>query len=159
MPTSTYDLVASSTLGSAVATVTFSSIPSTYRDLVLIVGATSSVNAQMRVRPNGLTTNQRSISAEGNGSASASVGFSDLGQLSQFNYFGTAPTIQIVQFFDYAQTDKHKSVLIRMNRADTGTAMMAGRWASTTAITSIDIFNDSGNFSIGSTFHLYGIAA
>jgi hypothetical protein len=158
MPTPTYDLISSTVLGSSTSTVSLSSIPSTYRDLVIVVTAISSVNAQLRARPNGATTNHLSLAAESTGATTASVTFSNLGELSQFNNFGTEYAITIIHFFDYAQTNKHKSVLMRMNRAGQGVAMMGGRWASTTAISSIDIYNDSGTWSAGSTLYLYGIA-
>jgi hypothetical protein len=47
MPTPTYDLIESTALGSSASSITFSSIPSTYRDLVLVIdviGTDSSVN-------------------------------------------------------------------------------------------------------------------
>ena len=52
MPTPTYDLLASSVLGSNTATVSFSSIPSTYQDLVLVVNASATALAFGRVRVN-----------------------------------------------------------------------------------------------------------
>jgi hypothetical protein len=68
-------------------------------------------------------------------------------------------SIQVIQFMDYAQTDKHKTVLMRTNRAGGGVSMIAGRWASTSAITSIVLAPDGGTFNTGSTFYLYGIVS
>ena len=73
MPTSTYDLIASNVLGSSASSIEFASISSSYRDLVIVVTATNSSLAQLRVRPNGQTTNLSSVTAEGNGSTTASV--------------------------------------------------------------------------------------
>lgn len=160
MPTSTYDLIASNVLSTSASSVTFSSISGSYRDLVIVVTATTNVNAQYRVRPNGATTNLSSITAEGNGTNTATVTYSNnIGELNTFNSLGSAVGVQIIQIMDYAQTDKHKTILIRVNRADTGVAMIVGRWAQTTAITSVDLVTDSGNFSSGSSFYLYGIVS
>jgi len=64
---------------------------------------------------------------------------------------------------DYSATDKHKTVLVKRGVSDaTGysVGMEAGRWASTSAITSINIFDQSGDtFDAGSSFALYGVAA
>jgi hypothetical protein len=158
MPTPTYDLIASTVLGSSVSSVTFSSISGSYQDLVAVVTATTSVNAQLRVRPNGQTTNLSSVTAEGNGSTTASVAYgANIGELNLYNNLGSAPSVQIIQFSDYAMTDRHKNLFIRANRAGTGVSMTAGRWASTSAITSIDLLPDGGTFSSGSTFYLFGI--
>jgi hypothetical protein len=45
MPTSTYTALANLTLGTAASSITFSNIPATYRDLILITSARSSTTA------------------------------------------------------------------------------------------------------------------
>ncbi len=157
--TDTYTLIASNVLATSAASITFSSIPSTYRDLVIVVTATTSVNAQLRVRPNAQTTNLTSVTAEGNGSTTASVTYTNIGEMSSHNNLGSDASVQIIHFMDYAITDKHKTVLIRSNRASTGVSAIAGRWASTSAITSIVLAPDGGNFNTGSTFYMYGLVA
>ena len=69
----------------------------------------------------------------------------------------------ILQIQDYSATDKHKSYLYRSGGAtDTnyGTYAAAGRWANTSAITTITIA-PSGSYTLlaGSTFALFGIQA
>jgi hypothetical protein len=72
---------------------------------------------------------------------------------------GTSQSVTIIDIMDYSQTDKHKSVIARGNTPGWGTRMIAGRWASTAAITSIVIKTEAGlTFSIGDSFSLYGIA-
>ena len=159
MPTPTYDLIASNVLGTSAASITFSSIGSSYRDLVIVVTATNSSLAQLRVKPNGLTTNLSSVTAEGNGTTTASATYTNIGEMSLFNNLSSEISIQTIQFMDYAQTDKHKTVLFRTNRAGGGVSMIAGRWASTSAITSIVLAPDGGTFNTGSTFYLYGIVS
>jgi hypothetical protein len=157
--TDTYTLMASNVLGTSAASITFSSIPSTYRDLVIVVTATTSVNAQLRVRPNAQTTNLTSVTAEGNGSSTASVTYTNIGEMSSHNNLGSDASVQIIHFMDYAITDKHKTVLMRSNRASVGVSAIAGRWASTSAITSIVLAPDGGTFNTGSSFYLYGLVA
>jgi hypothetical protein len=62
---------------------------------------------------------------------------------------------------DYSATNKHKTVLVRADNANSITMAHAARWANTSAITSIVLtsFEGAGNFAIGSTFSLYGVIA
>jgi hypothetical protein len=52
MPTPTYIPLATVTLGSADSSVTFSSIPATYRDLILVLNGTRSTTSGVRARAN-----------------------------------------------------------------------------------------------------------
>jgi hypothetical protein len=71
--------------------------------------------------------------------------------------FGSGRSVAISQIFDYAQTNKHKSVLGRTNRADVGVSATAARWANTAAITRVDAVNISSTFAAGTTFNLFGV--
>jgi peptidoglycan hydrolase-like amidase len=159
MPTPTYDLLASTVVSSSTNAVTFLSVPSTYRDLVVVVTATTSVNAQLRIRPNELTTSMVSVTAEGNGTTATTNNYSNIGEMGTFNNMSSDGSVQIIQFMDYAQTNKHKMVIMRTNRASAGTSIIIGRWASTDAINAVQLVTDGGTFNTGSTFYLYGIVA
>jgi hypothetical protein len=99
----------------------------------------------------------------GNGSDAIS---SNLGGTSDRLYlaYSTEPTTtnasnSITQIMDYSATDKHKTTLVRSNNAADATEAMTGRYASTTAVTSIEIGLDGSlSFASGSTFSLYGVA-
>ena len=69
----------------------------------------------------------------------------------------------IIQFMDYSATDKHKTTLDRYqttrDNGDSEVGMIAGRWASTSAITSISLFPNSSTLKAGTTASLYGIAS
>jgi hypothetical protein len=92
-------------------------------------------------------------------------GSSAFSQTNNFSYFdlsagiGTPKDATVIsQIMDYAQTDKHKSVLSRISKASAGVGAIAGRWASTAAITTISINQGGfGNFAAGSTFSLFGL--
>ncbi len=150
MPTSTYDLIASNVLGSSAASVTFSSISASYRDLVLIVNRLSSGNFTSLVFNSDTGSNYIRIVVE----AYPSTIQTSTGTYSQF-YPGVnvGDVLAIFQIFDYAQTDKHKSILTQLND-DGELNISAGRWASTSAITSITA---NGGFDTGDSLYLYGI--
>jgi hypothetical protein len=132
--------------------VTFSSIPATYRDLVLVTEGTAT-NASYSLRFNGdSTVNYAIVNMRGNGSTAASSAATD----DQISIDQSLPAI--VQVLDYSATDKHKSVLSRANSAANTVWAIAARYASTSSITTINLQNMS-NFGAGSTLSLYGIAA
>lgn len=166
MPTPTYDLIASNVLASPATTVTFSSlntVAAAYRDLVVVtVGAStdSFVYAYMRFNSDAGTYSY--VYANGDGSAQASAGPGDnkiqLG--GKASYYTTAlQAVARIEIFDFAQTDKHKNQIIRFDSAGQATEMMASRWATTSAITSINLIMNVGSWATGSTFYLYGIVS
>jgi hypothetical protein len=163
MPTPTYTPLATVTLGASASSVTFSSIPATYRDLIFIFNGTSaSGTPAVEARVNGDTGgNYNRVRMIGNGSTATSAAAS--GQSSFTVAAGSMPTstvaTHIVQFMDYSATDKHKTVLNRGNIPSGTVEAFAQRWANTAAITSISVFVTSDNFAAGSTFSLYGIVA
>jgi hypothetical protein len=154
MPTPTYDLIASTVLSSSASSVTFSSISQDYRDLVLVC-KTDNVTV---VRVNSDTSSiYYNVRAAGNGSSTASSTFDEISWFSASNY-GTSG-LSMWQFMDYSVTDKHKTVLSRVNDSTANVSMAAHRWASTSAITALEVTTlGNGNYSAGSTFYLYGVA-
>ena len=163
MPTPTYDLIASNVLSSSASSVTFSSIPATYRDLVLVVDGTGSSATQfVSLRFNGsFASEYTNVTAEGNGTNAVSSAGGPTGQLNASNErypFTTTASNIIFQIMDYSATDKHKTVLIRANGAANSTVMTAGRWASTSAINQVQVLFGA-NFNSGTSFYLYGIVS
>jgi hypothetical protein len=163
MPTPTYDLIASNVLGSNAANVTFSSIPSTYRDLVLVITArvTATTNSGWLQFNSDSGSNYNRIAMQGNGSTATTSNAANQTSLYISNtdaWSATTRAIATVQIFDYATTNKAKSGLIRADRSDGAVSAMAFRYNSTSAITSILIDTD-GTYNSGSTFYLYGIVS
>ena len=163
---STYTPIATTTLSSNQATVTFSSISGSYTDLVLIVSAnqTPALNTQY-IRFNGDTgTNYSYTVLTGNGTSAISArGTTQDAWYS--GYYGVPPTtgfgIEIYNFQNYANSTTYKTGLSRTNRASGGVDAMVGLWRNTAAITSITygITGISAYLTSGSTFTLYGILA
>ena len=166
MPTSTYDLIASNVLGSSAASVTFSSIPATYRDLVLVTQYLStSTNTYAILRFNSDSgSNYQHVYMSGSSGSTYSGSGSFTGVLSVYwtAANSTGPVLGIYHIMDSSATDKHKTVLSRTNTDNTsrnGVEAFANRWANTAAITQIDVVGGNNNFAAGSSFHLYGISA
>ena len=157
MPTSTFTALATTTLGASASSVTFSSIPATYRELVIVVNGSPSTSAYVYAEFNSDTTsaNYPFVYMRGNGSTTDSgTGSKDL------SYVFTSAPFQIqMQIMDYTATDKHSTVLTRDGNAANQTVARAMRWANTSAITSVKILVGAGNFNAGTTFSLYGIEA
>jgi hypothetical protein len=157
--------LANTTLSGSAATVTFSSISGSYRDLVLVTSTTCGAGVQIvGLRFNSDSgSNYSYVYAEGSGSAS----FSGSGTNSQIyldpgSYGATTSSDRyngITHILDYSATDKHKTAIIRADIASSGVAMTAGRWANTSAITTVTVVAGLNNFVAGSTFALYGVSS
>lgn len=162
MPTPTYDLIASTTIAAATSSVVFGSLPQTYRDLVLIVNADGTSQTELYVRMNEDTASTyTAVRMQGSGSTTASTTYSGTGGM-RLNGNGDIMTNfsfnAVIQLLDYSATDKHKTVLSRTSSSQ-GVDANAGRWPSTSAITSVRAYPFAGSFDVGSTFNLYGIAS
>lgn len=163
MPTPTYTPLANVTLASATSTISFSSIPSTYKDLIFVINiaATATVLNEVFIRFNGDTgSNYSYLEAFGAGSGSGGGG-SGSRTYNMIGYHGGGVSvITIAQVMDYSATDKHKTTLARNDKTDQGTTMIGCRWANTAAVTSALISNIApANFPVGTTVALYGVIA
>jgi hypothetical protein len=162
--TTTYDLLYSNVLTTNTTSVTISSISSAYRDLILVIdGIAGNADFFPRIRFNGDTgSNYSWVNAQGTGSSSGSFSGTETGQQlgNAVSFATTTRTMIVSQIMDYSTTDKHKASLTRANRANQATEMLAGRWANTSAITSIQLYSGNGN-SLGpdTVIYLYGIVS
>jgi hypothetical protein len=165
MPTNTYTPLATVTLGGSDSEIVFSSIPATYRDLILVINGKASVpgadSAVMRFNSD-TGSNYSNVRMVGTGSSATSYA-----DTAAFAYIGiptnssTAFSI-ITQIMDYSATDKHKTLLSRHGQADGWVTAHAGRWANTTAITSVSVLVPTGStwtYQTGMTMSLYGVIA
>jgi hypothetical protein len=161
---STYEPIATNTLASATNNVTFSSIPSTYTDLVLIMSLKSTSGVQdCLIQLNSDTGNNYSSTfLYGTGSSAASTRQSN-NPYGYGDYVGAIFTTnfnnEIVQFMNYSNTTTNKTFISRANQASNGVDAIVNLWRSTAAINTIKLFPSAQNFAIGSTFTLYGIKA
>lgn len=168
----TYTLIASNTLSSSAASVTFSSIPGTYTDLVLRMSVRTITNSSSEVvllRFNSDTTGNYSFTfLTGDGSTAAS----SRGSNQTYIYFsgtasgnGTSNTFSNAEIYIPSYTAaQNKSIgvfPVTENNATSTTTKIeptSGLWRNTAAISSISILGTVGaGLATGSSFFLYGI--
>ena len=170
--TTSFESIATTTVGAGgTSTVTFSSIPSTYKHLqIRFIARTSNASSGdgLAVRYNsdsGSNYNYHYVAGDGastsaSGSAVAvtrNIAYRPTGATAGANMFG----VGIIDILDYANTNKNKTIR-NLGGADlngSGVVLLdSGLWMSTSAITQIDITSDSAStIQQYSQFALYGI--
>jgi len=157
MATAAMIALATTTLGASASSVTFSSIPADYRDLILFADYEMATTGPPIIRFNGDSgANYSRLYMGGNGGVQNGSG--STGTSYEIGYFAGGDRVRtITQIMDYS-TDKYKTVLDRINNTGTYKTVvgMAARWGSTSAITSI-YYGAGTNFAAGSIFSLFGI--
>ena len=162
MATNTYVALQKTTVsGSSTSSVTLSSIPQGYTDLVLVFEGTESANQYIAFRVNSDTNSNYSWTRMyGDGSAA----YSSQGNSVTFGRLGigdpsSGRTVTTSHFMNYSNSTTYKSILSRSSGGGF-VGSLINLWRSTAAITSITILTTtSDTFTAGSTFSLYGIAA
>jgi len=160
---STYEPIATTTLGSATPTVTFSSISGSYTDLVLIFsGSNATSNNGLRLRFNSDSgSNYSSTYVYGDGStATSSFGASTTGGQIAVD-IGSSQSMCIANIMNYSNATTYKTFIGRGSSAANYADANVSLWRNTAAITSVTVLLGAGtsNFATGSTFTLYGIKA
>ncbi len=156
---STYEPIATYTVsGSSQRSYTFSSIPSTYTDLVLVVRGSAGAGANCYIRFNSDTgTNYSFVYASGNGSGTeaGSATSQDAAYIGAF--YGNSMCITNVM--NYSNTTTYKTLYSREGDSSQFTRMYVNTWRSTAAINSLTFLGNENNLDIGTTLTIYGIAA
>lgn len=163
----TYEPIASQTLGSDAASITFGSggtLPQTYTDLVIVAfSAEGAVNPNLPTLAmtfNGDTGNNYSRTLVfGNGSTASSARGSS--NPAWYHASGTTSDYRaaVISIMSYSNTNVFKTGLAADGNAGASVVRNVGLWRSTSAITSITIAGLTANLKSGSTFSLYGIKA
>lgn len=167
----TYEAIATQTLSSSAASVTFSSIPSTYTDLILVCS----------VRDNTTGTAFSNVQFQYNGDTGSNYSWTEFNGYSTFTqsqrssnttgawggYMSSIAGIftpMIIHIMNYSNTTTNK---ISLGRSNLGASSpntnnyvegIVSIWRNTAAINSIKL-NGAISFASGSTFSLYGIAS
>jgi hypothetical protein len=160
---STYEPIATTTVAVAATTINFTSIPSSYTDLRLVMTfrATTGTNTS-RLRFNGDTgANYSSTTLRADGSAASSDRGTGSLWINPFNATATTtiPLMVTYDIFSYTGST-FKTLLMTASGDQNGSGWVeriVGLYRSTSAITSISIDASSLTFAIGSTATLYGI--
>ena len=160
-----FESIATTTVGTAVATVTFSSIPQTYKHLQIrsIYANTTGFDAYALITLNGFAARTHYFLGINNANAQGTnpnsifgpVAYGSSGSLS--NRFG----VNITDILDYTNTGKFKTVRnmggIEGNSLGSIATMQSGYANTTSAITTIVLTSQGTNFAVDSSFALYGI--
>jgi hypothetical protein len=166
----TFVRIASATVGSGGASsINFTSIPGTYTDLCIKVSARSTRNFgwdALRLRFNGSSTGYSDRVLAGNGSSP----FAFTNAVTNYIFSGdindagtTSNTFSVTELYipNYASSN-NKSISTdsaEENNATTAQAnLISAFWTNTSAITSIELTCNAGNFVENSTAVLYGIS-
>jgi hypothetical protein len=172
--TSSYESIATSTPSNGTASITFSSIPQTFKSLQVrsIVRDTSTGGFDaipVDIRPNNDATTIYAIhSLRGDGTTVTADGYTGQPQglpwaaavrsgSSNTNTYGA----MILDIIDYTSTSKYKTLRMisggDVNGSGSVISLDSALWQSTSAITSLTIKADYTAFASGTTFALYGV--
>lgn len=166
-------LISQQILTSAVSTITFASIPGSYKKLILQVtarGTAAADTAGVSVRFNGDSGANYDYEriASGTGSLARSAGvavtMSTVGKITAANGTSGQGGRLTVEIPDYADANFRKEYLSQSGYRATLDATggyfiehIAGNWRNTNPITQIDVLCGTGNFAVGSIFTLWGV--
>jgi hypothetical protein len=164
-----YELIQTQLITTNTASVTFSSIPQTYKHLqIRMIARTSSAgnrdeNCFMQLNGDTTSSNYRYHSLLGDGSSVISFSGTSM-FLNSIN--GNADTTgsfapKVIDILDYAVTAKNTTTRTLNGKDSAGPEkriiLTSGLWVNTAAVTSVRIFPADTSFIDGSRFSLYGI--
>jgi hypothetical protein len=161
--TATYSLIASYThSGASTTTITMSSIPATFTDLVVVSNVLYSANNgdYMSWRMNGDSSAlYSSTPVVGTGTAAESFRATNGTQIAFYGSSTTNYVPSITNFMDYANTTTNKTILLRASGAGNSVEARVGLYRSTAAISSISLFFPVASIAAGTNIKIYGIQA
>jgi len=142
------------------ASISFTSIPSTYKHLQLrIMLPTVGDETAMRFNSDS-GSNYSRHGLFGNGATASAYGATNQ-TYDGLSDSSTQPNVIITDILDYANTNKYKTTRTLSGRDQNGSGVVAlrsGSWRNTNAITAITLtVTNSSNFPQYSSFALYGI--
>jgi hypothetical protein len=160
--------IATRTLTTSTASITFSGIPGSWQDLMLVATSNgTAISTFISWQVNGDTTSKYINAYIFGGPYTATPMYTSYGALRgngalSITQLPTGIGLSnnvIAHFFNYADTSKWKSMLCESNDARQYYGISSGTWQSTSAITSLKIFPDTGVFNTGTSVTLYGVSA
>jgi hypothetical protein len=165
-PGKDYDSIATTTVGAGGAsTITFSSVPSTYKHLQVRAFGKVGTATNVRFRLNSDTSTSTysyhylygdgSTPSAGNGTGTGNFGPGYVGYMSSNAQFGSF----VIDILDYANTNKYKTArsLLGVDANGSGNIMLSSSvWLNTAAVSNLEIYA-AYNFAEYSSFALYGV--
>lgn len=163
--TGNFDLISQQFGNGSVSSITFSSIPQTYKSLQLRVNVlNASGSSATGLQFNGVTTGYYVHGFYGIGTSVMPVASGATTFIPGIALTTTYPSFSIIDIIDYASTAKYKTtkLILGLNQNTTGNSeidILSGLYTSTTAITSLTYYSTGSNvFSSTSSFALYGVS-
>jgi hypothetical protein len=162
----TYDSIAATTTTTASPAVTFSNIPQTYTDLVLVVSiransTPTSFGTGVRFNSDTGTNYSRTVLY---GAGAGAVAFRSTDQTRFFCSAGSTTANQFnlirLNIMNYTSSSSYKGFAVINDDLGDVASLSSGLWRSNNAITSLTItpYDDNATgFATGCTFTLYGI--
>ena len=162
-----YESIQTYTLTSSQTTITFNSIPSTYKHLqIRCIAKSTSTASQGDLTFNSDTGNNYAWhQLYGNGSSA----FAD-NSINRANIVGAAALVassvsnvfsaSVIDILDYADTNKFKTVRHLVGQDENGSGIISfnsGLWRSTAAVNTVTITARTNSIAQYSSFALYGI--
>ena len=155
------------TVTSSSTSLTFSSIPSTFKHLQIRYVARTNTGAALFMQFNGDSANNYAWHfMRGNGSNLSAFGYASQGQIGVSlpdNGIGVNQlSTGVIDIIDYQSTTKNKTTktfcgLSTNTSSGNEVSVQSGLWRSTSAINSITIYSNGGSWTSASQFALYGI--
>lgn len=159
---STYEPIATTTLGSASNAITFTSISSAYTDLkVVFTGTASTTTGPLVYFNNDSGSNFSRTYLYANGSSAASGSTTSAQYINVGNWYTSNPCFTTIDIFSYAGST-YKTCLVNTSSDQNGSGVVyriVGLWRSTSAINRIDLYMASDQFNAGTTATIWGIKA
>lgn len=171
--TNSYESIQTTTLSSSQATITFSSIPATYKHLQIRFIArdsdTGSTFDYTTLQYNGDTSTANytyhvlsgnGATAAGSGGGTGIINYNVGGYIVAGGATASVFGVGVIDILDYANTSKYKTTrtLSGWDKNGAGSVgLSSGLWLSTSAISSIVIGSQAGNLVTYTQFALYGI--
>lgn len=167
--TATYSLIDSYALSSTSTSITFTSIPQTFTDLVAVVNiigpATTNVTTLQAQCNNDTSSNYQVVWLSSVWPSSLQTS-ADTRDALYFHWTASSlgsnrSSVAIINFQEYSTSNKYKHILSRFS-ANSETSLMGQSWKSQNAITSIKFLtagSEANWWEVGSTIKLYGIQA
>jgi hypothetical protein len=170
IPSTSFESIATATMtGGVTSTITFSSIPQTYKHLQIrgIARETSgSGQSSFSVTANGSSTGYAWHYIYGSGSSVVAGGSTGDPFYREINFINSGGTLAntfnavTIDILDYTSTTKSK-VLKSLGGCDYSSAggvhLQSGLWDNTSAITSLTFSTVANSFDTNTQFALYGI--
>ena len=154
-----------------VSSVTFSSIPATYTDLIIKMSArvsyaASRMNVNLQLNGSSASIYSNIVLSGSGGSTSSGSNYTGTNEiyLDEINAnTSTANSFSNVEiYFPNYTSSANKSLsadsVYENNATEAYQVFTAGLWSSTAAITSINLAPGAGSFAQYSTFYLYGVS-